>query len=129
MYIKSVADLTDHIHGEQVMKSMNRHIYKKKAEFCMWLPSHIMKTAEFMNTFQRTQVLDANAALNRYSPYETRLLMQAIDSQSEEDKKRINERIRVANRMTSRFINKELQRIAEKEKSLLTKIKKVFKRC
>src|SRR5690554_1843414 len=126
MYIQSVQRLSDHPHGAVVMKKMNRHINKTGAEFCYFLPSHILSTAEFINTFHRTAVLNVSDALNKYSPFETRLLMQAIEAKNDDDLKRVNDRIRNANRQVSRFIQNELERLADKEKGFLNKVKNVF---
>lgn len=126
MYIKSVADLQDHPHGASVMKKMNRHIYKTDAEFCYFLPSHILSTAEFIRDFQRSQTLDVSRALSRFSPFETRLMLSALEAKSDDDLKRVHDRIRNSNRKCARFIADELHRIAEKEKGFLHKVKNVF---
>lgn len=126
MYIKSVEALQDHLHGEQVMKAMNRHIAKKGAEFCYFLPSHMLKTGEFMRDFQKSQCLEVSNALAKYSPYETRLLLRCVESRGDADVKAVQDSIRNANRLVSRFIANELERIAEREKPLLARLKTVF---
>ena len=126
IYIKSVEALQDHEHGEEVMKAMNRHIAKKGAEFCYFLPSHMLKTGEFMRDFQKSQALEVSNALAKYSPFETRLLLRCIESRSDEDVKAVTDSIRNANRLTSRFIAHELERIAERQKPLLSRLKTAF---
>jgi uncharacterized protein YbbC (DUF1343 family) len=125
MYIQSVQRLADNPHGAAVMKKLNKAVYKG-AEYCYFLPSHILATASYINTFQKSQMLDVSNALSKYSPFETRLLMAAIESKSDDDLKRVNDRIRNSNRKCARFIADELHRIAEKEKSFLHKVKNVF---
>jgi len=126
MYIKSVEALQDHPHGEAVMKAMNKHIANKGAEFCYFLPSHMLKTGEFMRDFQKKQVLEVSSTLSKYSPFETRLLMHCIEASDEAEVKKVTDRIRNANRLTARFIANELERIAEREKPILTRLKNVF---
>ena len=126
MYIKSVEALQDHPHGEAIMKAMNRHIAKKGAEFCYFLPSHMLKTGEFMRDFQKSQALEVSNALAKYSPFETRLLMHCIEARDPDEVKKVTDRIRNANRLTSRFIAQELERIAEREKPLLSRLKTAF---
>ena len=126
VYIKSVEALQDHPHGEEIMKKMNRHIAKKGAEFCYFLPSHMLKTGDFMRTFQKKQALEVSAALTKYSPFETRLLMHCIEARDKAEVKKVTDRIRNANRLTARFIANELERIAEREKPILTRLKNVF---
>lgn len=126
MYIQSVQRLADHPHGAAVMKKMNRHIYKNDAEFCYLLPSHILSTAEFIRDFQRSQTLDVSRALSRFSPFETRLMLSALEAKSDDDLKRVHDRIRNSNRKAARFIADELHRIAEKEKGFLHNVKSLF---
>lgn len=126
MYIKSVEALQDHPHGEEIMKAMNKHIHKRGAEFCYFLPSHMLSTAAFMRDFQKKQVIEVSSTLSKYSPFETRLLMHCIEARDPDEVKKVTERIRNANRLTARFIASESERIAEREKPILTRIKNVF---
>ncbi len=126
MYIKSVESLADHPHGEEIMKTMNRAIHRRGLEFCYYLPSHMLKTGDFMRKFQKSQVLEVSNALSKYSPFETRLLMHCIEARDNDEVKKVTERIRNANRLTARFITNELERIAEREKPMLTRLKNVF---
>jgi|GEM_PF-2089734 len=126
MYIKSVEALQGHPHGEEVMKKMNRHIAKKGAEFCYFLPGHMLKTGECMRVFQKSQTLEVSNALSKHSAFETRLLMRCIEASDPDEVKKVTDRIRNANRLTARFIATELERIAEREKPMLTRLKNVF---
>ncbi|MBV2125041.1 MAG: hypothetical protein KUF75_07825 [Candidatus Thiodiazotropha sp. (ex Ctena orbiculata)] len=126
MYIKSYADLANHPHGDRVKKALNRHIFKKKFKACVFLPSHILDTAKFCNEFQRQDLWNVSEKLNRYSPYETELLLSAIDACDDVEKlKRVHDAIRNANRLTGRFIQIELQKI-ERESPVVSAIKSIF---
>lgn len=123
MYIKSYADLADHPKGDVIKKALNKHIHKRGAEFCIFLPSHMMDTADFLDTFTAKEKYGAVEALNRYSPFELRLILQAMGSEGNE-RKTVKEKVRLANRQTARFISSQIEK---HETSLMTKIKKVFK--
>lgn len=125
MYIKSVADLQDHPHGAAVMKALNKAVYKG-AEYCYFLPSHLLSTGAFIRDFQKSQMLDVSNALSKYSPFETRLLMAAIESRTDADVERVTSRIRNANRMTARFISNELLKVEQSQNTFMFKLKKKF---
>ena len=126
MYIKSYQQLSEHPHGARLIKKLNRHIYKTKFKACVFLPSYLLSTAEFCNTFQKTQLLDVSHALSKFSPYETQLLCQAIDAGTDVAKlKVVHDRIRNANRLTARFIASEIERL-ERESPVISAIKNIF---
>jgi len=126
MYIKSYFDLDSHPKGEKVKRALNRHIAKKGAKFCVYLPSHILDTASFMNSFQKSQMIDASHALSKYSPFESGLLFRAIDAGYDPEKLgRVSDSIRNANRLTARFIASEIERL-ERESPVITAIKNIF---
>lgn len=126
MFIKSILDLQSHPQGEQILKIVNRHIHRTGAEFSYYLPSHLVETARFINLFQRSNTLDPGVWLSRYSPYETQLIFEAMAVRDEESKNMVTKKMRVANRLTSRFIHHQINRL-EIPNPLLQKIKKVFK--
>lgn len=126
MYIKSYQQLSEHPHGARVIKKLNRHIFKNGFKACIFLPSHILDTAKFCNEFQRKDLWDVSEKLNRYSPHETELLLCAISANNDVQKlKEIHDRIRNANRLTSRFIQLELEKI-ERESPIISAIKNIF---
>lgn len=126
MYIKSYTDLANHPHGDRVKRALNRHIFKKQFKACVFLPSHILDTAKFCDEFQRKDLWNVSEKLNRYSPYETELLLSAIDAGDNVEKlKRVHDSIRNANRLTGRFINLELEKI-QRESPVVTAIKSIF---
>lgn len=128
MYIKSIDDLQNSPYREQVTKAINKAIHKNEAEFCQFLPSHIVSTGDFLRDFTPDKGWDASSALSRYAPFETRLILQVIGSKTREDLVKTKDKIRVANRLLSRFIARELEKHEAKRKPFLTKIKKAFKK-
>ncbi|MFC6634020.1 hypothetical protein [Microbulbifer taiwanensis] len=134
MYIKAVDELNEHPEGEKILKRVNRKIYNQgeDGKFCAFLPSYILTAASYIDRMDKlSDAMEVGHALDRFSPYETRLFLRACAIDDEEDcgkdyRKEVNNQIRVANRNLSRLIEREMEKYEEEKGTFWGKMKQVF---